>query len=74
MLNQHLQELEAKKKVMRAEYMRSLLNKKETALELGGISVSTLDRMRQDGLIVSRKVRVKDGPMTMYEDEFQVEV
>ncbi len=74
MLNQHLQELEAKKKVMRDEYMRSLLNKKEAAQELGGISVSTLDRMRQDGLIVSRKVR---GKIMFSIDEiarFQVEV
>lgn len=57
MLNQHLQELEAKKKVMRAEYMRSLLNKKETARELGEISIATLDRMRREGLITSKKVR-----------------
>lgn len=54
---QYLQTLEAKKKVIRDEYMRTLLNKKETAKELGNISTCTLDRMRKEGLITSKRVR-----------------
>jgi len=37
-------------------YGRNLLSKKETAIELGGISIATLDRIRQAGDIKSTKV------------------
>ena len=50
-------DLEVKKKELKNQYMSSLLTKKQTAEELGGISVTTLDRMRKEGLIASRKVR-----------------
>ena len=52
-----IKEIEEKKKELKSEYMSSLLTKKQTAEELGGISVTTLDRMRKEGLIVSKKVR-----------------
>ena len=38
------------------KYKKSLLSKKEAAAELS-ISIATLDRIRQQGLIKSRKVR-----------------
>ena len=52
-----IQELETKKRELKNQYMSSLLSKKQTARELGGISVTTLDRMRREGLISSKKVR-----------------
>ncbi|WP_415407977.1 helix-turn-helix domain-containing protein [Sulfurovum sp. CS9] len=57
MLNQHLQELEANKKLLRETYKRSLINKEEAARELGGISTETVDRMRRNGEIESKQVR-----------------
>lgn len=38
------------------KYKKSLLNKKEAAEELN-ISIATLDRIRQQGLIKTRKIR-----------------
>ena len=52
-----LKEMEEKKKELKSQYLSSLLTKKQTAKELGGISTTTLDRMRKEGLIVSKKVR-----------------
>lgn len=56
MLNQHSKELEAKIKMIRAESGKSLFTKRETAHELGGISISSLDRIRKAGSIKSRRV------------------
>jgi len=39
-----------------AKYDTSFLDKKQTAKELGGISLTSLDRMRQVGSISSRKI------------------
>lgn len=36
---------------------KTILSKKETARELGGISTETLDRLRADGEISSKKIR-----------------
>lgn len=52
-----LSSIEEKKKELRDRYKRSFLTKKDLARELGGISVETVDRLRKDGLISSRKVR-----------------
>ena len=49
--------LEKKVKELREHYKRTLITKREAARELGGISSSTLDRMRKDGLISTIKVR-----------------
>jgi len=49
--------LQAKIKELREMYQASLLTKQELASELGDISISTVDRMRKEGLIRSRKVR-----------------
>jgi hypothetical protein len=51
-----LKELEKKKQELKEQYMRSLITKREAAKELG-CSCSTIDRMRSDALIVSKKVR-----------------
>jgi len=48
--------IEAKKKELRDIYQTSLLTKQELARELGDVSISTVDRMRKEGLIRSRKV------------------
>jgi len=52
-----IQELETKKRELKNQYMSSLLTKKEVAKELGGVSTSTIDRMRQEGLLQSKSVR-----------------
>ncbi len=52
-----IKEIEEKRKELKTEYMSSLLTKKQTAKELGGISITTLDRMRKEGLIKSKLVR-----------------
>lgn len=57
MKNLYVHTLEEKKKMMREQYMRSLLTKREAAHELGNISTSTIDRMRQDGTLKSCRVR-----------------
>lgn len=54
-----LERLEAKENSLRNYHQKSCLNKGETAKELGGISTETLDRIRRDGDIVSRKIRGK---------------
>ena len=41
--------------MLRANYKRMLLTKKETANELN-VSEATIDRMRQNGLLNSKKV------------------
>jgi len=41
--------------MLRENYKKMLLTKKETALELG-ISEATIDRLRNNGLIKSKKV------------------
>ncbi len=51
-----VKEVEAKKKELKEDYMSSLLTKKQTARELGGISTQKLDRMRKNGLIESKRV------------------
>lgn len=58
MLSNQLKEREAKKQEFRQQYMRSLITKREAAKELG-CSSSTIDRMRIDGLISSKKIRGK---------------
>lgn len=40
-------------------HKKSLLNKKEAAQELGNISVATIDRLRQSGMLRSKKVGSK---------------
>jgi len=40
---------------LQSRYQKSLLNKKETAKEIG-ISTNTLDRLRKNGEIKSKKV------------------
>lgn len=52
-----VKEIEAKRRELKTQYMSSFLTKKQTAKELGGISTATLDRMRKEGLISSKKVR-----------------
>lgn len=42
--------------MIRAYHKKMILNKREAAIELGGISVGTLDRMRHDGVISSKKI------------------
>ncbi len=49
--------IEEKKKELRDVYMSSLLNKRQVARELGGISTETLDRMRKDNSIQGCKHR-----------------
>lgn len=44
-------------KMIRECYKKVILNKSETAMELGGISISTLDRLREKGEIRSKKIR-----------------
>jgi len=58
MLSNQLKEREAKKQEFRQRYMSSLISKREAAKELG-CSCSTIDRMRIDGLISSKKIRGK---------------
>jgi len=41
--------------MLRENYKKMLLSKKETALELG-TSEATIDRLRKNGLITSKKV------------------
>jgi len=38
------------------KYNRCILNKEETAFELGGISESTIDRLRKTGELKSKKI------------------
>ena len=45
--------------MIRECHQKIILNKKETAMELGGISTETLDRMRRDNKICSKKVNGK---------------
>jgi len=42
-------------KMLRENYNKMLLTKKETAKEVG-VSEATIDRLRKDGLITSKKV------------------
>ncbi len=41
---------------LQSKYNTMLLNKKETACEIGKVSSATLDRLRQNGEISSKKV------------------
>ncbi len=43
--------------MIRIYHKKMMLNKQEAAMELGGISTDTLDRLRRDGDISSKKVR-----------------
>jgi len=43
-------------KMIRTYHQKMILNKRETAKELGGISTETLDRMRRNNKIRSKKV------------------
>ena len=52
-----VKKIEEKRKELKIEYMSSLLSKKQVAKELGGVSTSTIDRMRQEGLLRSKSVR-----------------
>lgn len=52
-----VKEIEEKKRELKNEYMSSLLSKKQVARELGGISTSTIDRMRKEGSLKSKSVR-----------------
>ncbi len=42
--------------MIRTYHKKMILNKRETAGELGGISIETLDRMRRKGVISSKKI------------------
>jgi len=51
-----VREIAEKKRIFRERYQSSFLTKKEVAQELN-ISCSTLDRMRKEGLLASRRIR-----------------
>ena len=42
--------------ILQSKYNTMLLNKEETAREIGKVSTATLDRLRQNGEISSKKV------------------
>jgi predicted site-specific integrase-resolvase len=43
--------------IIQMRYGRTILNKKEAAIELGGVSIATIDRLRRDGKLKSRPIR-----------------